>query len=178
MTAASRKRGSVRRTGPAASRKRPAVKRSGGSVHKKPVAVQLGAPSARFVADVQEAVGDAVRAAHRRHGSVSVDFDATIAQREDDDLGRVVSEPVGPVTITIGPGMTSTPEFVAKPPMPAVYPKNLGEFCRMLNETPPTSAKLTDPGTLLVYCENRARKLYFANTPHALRALRHYGVTP
>lgn len=84
----------------------------------------------------------------------------------------------GNVRLTIGPGLGSAPGFVAKPPMPAVYPKSLGEFCRMLNETPPTSAKLTDAATLVVYCENRARKLYFANTPHALRALRHYGVTP
>jgi hypothetical protein len=180
MSAAKRKRGSARRSGPAAQQKPRSVRRKGITVQLEPGAVDKLKALARdrFEEEIGRAVIDTARAIRRRHGSVSVDFNTDVVQREDDDLGMVVTEPAGPVTVTIGPGVVSTPEFVAKPPMPAAYPKGLGEFCRMLNETPPTSAKLVDAGTLLVYCENRSRKLYFANTPHALRALRYYGVKP
>jgi hypothetical protein len=132
----------------------------------------------RFVEQVQEAVGDIVRKTQQRHGSVSVDFNVDVMQREDDNLGYVVTEPTGPVTVTIRPGLTSDSEFVPRPPKPAAHPKTLGQFCEHLEKHRPFAAKIIDSGVgaMLVYCD--AVNVYFRNTQHALRALRHYGVTP
>ena len=71
-------------------------------------------------------------------------------------------------------------EFHARPPLPRVTAKNLGELAAMLNDTPPRGAKILGEGgarrRLRIVCENRV--VYFGVTAHALRTLRHYGVTP
>lgn len=197
MSAARRKRGS-------AQQKAPAVKRSGRSARRKPVAVQLepGAVDAlkrlaadKFAEEIGKAVADTARAIRRRHGSVRATFDVDIKQT-DDERGYVVTEPAGPVHVTLEPGDASdleevlkSPErlevhratdrpFVPRPPKPAAHVKGLGEFCEHLNAHRPFAAKIIDEasGAMLVYCEDV--NVYFRNTPHALRALRHYGVQP
>jgi hypothetical protein len=70
------------------------------------------------------------------------------------------------------------PPFTPSAPKPAAHPRTLGEFCEHLEKHKPTAAKIIDSscGAMLVYCDEV--NVYFQNTPHARRALRHYGVKP
>ena len=67
---------------------------------------------------------------------------------------------------------------MGRPYKPGTIAKSLGEFCEHLKNDRPFAAKIIDEstGTMLVYCADT--NVYFNNSPHALRALRHYGVKP
>jgi hypothetical protein len=71
-------------------------------------------------------------------------------------------------------------EFVpGQKPMPAEFPRNLGELVDMLEATPPTGAKLinAETGEVVIYCQDRTRKLYFRNTASCRRLLKQYGLS-
>lgn len=168
MSAAKRKRGSVKRIGPA-------VQPTAGPAERAP----LGVP---YLPGVHAKDYDQFRA-------MLAEDNPTRAKAIDTDGGMVVTcgkrrvyfraDPAALAALRVyGVTLGADAPFVPRPPKPAVHAKNLGEFSTHLHEHRPFAAKIIDAasGAMLVYCDDV--NVYFRNTAHALRALRFYGVKP